>query len=208
MLYLTGSIPQSHDHRDTLRTAGVGVMAQPRSYSADTITGWRWAADNGCFSDKWDPDRWADWLHRMRRVPDCLWAVVPDVVGDALATTDRFHEWAPIVDDLGYPSAYVAQNGATPATIPWDHIACVFLGGDTRWKLSQHAEAIAREARLQNVWSHMGRVNSARRLRIADSWGVDSCDGTFLAFGPDKNVPRLVAMLARTEAQPSLFNRR
>lgn len=206
MLYLTGSIPQSDDGREALRDLGIGVMAQPRSYSAATVTGWLWAADNGCFADAWDADLWLDWLDRMRTVPRCLWAVVPDVVADAAATTDRFRQWAPIVRDLGYRVAYVAQNGATPATIPWPSIGCVFIGGDTDWKLSQHAEVIVHTARGYKVWSHMGRVNSERRMRIADSWGVDSCDGTFLAFAPDTNVPRLARMLANVRAQPSLFN--
>ena len=41
----------------------------------------------------------------------------------------------------------------------------------------------------------MGRVNSLRRLRLAAADGYDSVDGTFLAFGPDVNLPRLRAWL-------------
>lgn len=67
------------------------------------------------------------------------------------------------------------------------------------------AETIARHAKGQGLWVHMGRVNSARRLRIAESWGVDSCDGTFLAFGPDQNTRRLARMLDGVHRQPSLL---
>jgi hypothetical protein len=50
----------------------------------------------------------------------------------------------------------------------------------------------------------MGRVNSLRRLRLAARDGYDSVDGTFLAFGPDKNLPRLLAYLRRA-TEPTLF---
>jgi hypothetical protein len=188
-----------------LRTAHVGIMAQPESYSPDAVDGWTWAADNGCFSSSWDPDRWVDWLCRMRPLGHPIFAVVPDVVADAQATRLLFHDWAPIVTDLGYQPAYVAQNGATVAAIPWSDITCVFIGGDTEWKLGHQAEAVTRHAKQLGIWVHMGRVNSLRRMRIAESWGVDSCDGTFLKFGPDLNTKRLLAMLNAVHTQPSLF---
>jgi hypothetical protein len=37
----------------------------------------------------------------------------------------------------------------------------------------------------------MGRVNSGRRWQYAEALGCDTVDGTFLAFGPDENLPRL-----------------
>ena len=47
-----------------------------------------WCADNGCFSDKWDQAKW--WKFLLDNAHDaetCLFAVAPDVVGDALAAT-------------------------------------------------------------------------------------------------------------------------
>jgi len=205
VLYLSGSIPSRPETRQAMRCAGIGVMAQPRSYSPETVEGWTWAADNGCFNENWDPDHWLDWLWRMRNVPGCLFAVVPDKVADAEVTRQMFHDWAGMVTDLGYRPAYVAQNGATVASIPWDDIACVFIGGDTEWKLGHQAEAITRHAKKLGLWVHMGRVNSLRRMRIAESWGVDSCDGTFLKFGPDTNIRRLTDMLNNVRTTPSLF---
>jgi hypothetical protein len=192
-----------------LRDVGVGLMAQPTGLSSadKKIAEWEgtWAADNGCFNAQWTPHVWLDWLEKMGDTPGCLFAVVPDRLADAVATRQMFSEWGTIVSELGYPPAYVAQNGATPSTIPWDEIACVFIGGDTAWKLGPQAEAIVRYGRRLGVWTHMGRVNSLRRFRIAADWGVDSCDGTYLKFGPDVNTVRLVKMLNRVEAEPSLF---
>lgn len=181
-------------------------MAQPgMHYRPDTTGRWTWAADNGCFNARWTPDPWLDWLERMAATAGCLFAVVPDKVADAAVTRQMFSEWATIVAELGYRPAYVAQNGATPASIPWDQADAVFIGGDTAWKLGHQAEAITAEAKRQGRWVHMGRVNSLRRMRIAADWGVDSCDGTFLKFGPDQNVPRLLRMLDRLDAEVSLF---
>ena len=178
-----------------LKDLNIGVMAQPRSYSPEKVEGWTWAADNGCFNEKWQSDHWLDWLERMRAVPGCLFAVVPDKVGDAYATRQLFSEWCAVVTDLGYRAAYVAQNGATCASIPWDDIACVFIGGDTEWKLGHQAEAITREAKRLGKWVHMGRVNSLKRLRHAKAIGCDSADGTFVNFHRTENTYRLVGWL-------------
>jgi hypothetical protein len=41
----------------------------------------------------------------------------------------------------------------------------------------------------------MGRLNSRRRLRHAAAIGCHSADGTYLAYGPDKNLPKLLGWL-------------
>lgn len=205
MLFLSGCLPASPDARATLRRLGVGLMAQPRSYGPDTYSGWTWAADNGCFTEAWDPDQWVDWLDRARPIGGCLFAVCPDVVGDAPATRQRLHEWAPIIRDLGYPVAWAAQNGATIGSAPWDEIDAVFIGGDTAWKLGHQAETIVRHAKGLGLWAHVGRVNTLRRMRIVQSWGTDSIDGTILKYGPDINTARLARALGAVNTQPTLL---
>jgi hypothetical protein len=102
----------------------------------------------------------------------------------------------------GYRPAYVAQNGCRyiPAGAK-----CVFLGGTTEWKLGPEARQVARTAKRLGLWLHMGRVNSHRRLRYAAAIGCDSVDGTYLAFGPDRNLPRLLSWLADADHQQTLF---
>lgn len=109
--------------------------------------------------------------------PGCLFAVVPDVVGDSEATDARWSEWAPLVKSLGYRPAYVTQNGCT--AIPED-AGAVFTGGDDAWKLGAQAQALVADARSRGLWCHMGRVNSLKRLRFAAFHGYHSVDGTFL----------------------------
>ena len=92
----------------------------------------------------------------------------------------------------GYRPAFVLQDGCTPDEIPEDAYA-VFVGGSDRFKLSAEARVCVDSARDLAMWTHMGRVNSRTRLLTAASWGCDSVDGTYAAFGPDINFPRLLA---------------
>lgn len=172
-------------------------MSSP-NISYDT-TGWLWAADNGCFSANWDADAWKAWLCRTA---GSLFAVVPDVVGDSAATRECWDDWCGTVVDAGHLPAFVLQDGQQVDDVPWGEAACVFVGGSTEFKLSEDARALVVEGRRRGLWAHMGRVNSYRRLLLASSWGCNSADGTFLAFGPQQNVPRLLAWLHKLDNEP------
>lgn len=198
MLYLaTASGPQV---RDAMATGLLGQMVTPDAGNR-LIGGVPWALDNGCFSDRWTEPRWLATLDRYRATPGCLFAVVPDVVADAQATNERWARHHGAARNRGYRCAYVLQNGCQ--TIPAS-AGAVFIGGDTAWKLGPEARRLVAEAKTRGLWVHMGRVNSLKRLRYANSLGCDSVDGTFLAFGPDRNLPPLLRWL-RLAAEPTLF---
>ncbi|KJL45582.1 hypothetical protein RS82_00134 [Microbacterium trichothecenolyticum] len=161
-------------------------------------------ADNGCFGKGYPgDDAWWAWLQTLPATR-CRFAVAPDVVGDAVATLERSRPWLERIRSLGIPAAFVAQNGLEHMPVPWDEFDVLFIGGDTEWKLGAHARALITEAKERGKWVHMGRVNSEKRLLYATHAGCDSADGTFLAFGPDKNLPILERWL-RSVAQPTLW---
>lgn len=201
MIYL-GTCPNEPGVKMMLDAHGLGLMCQPASNRP--IAGWIWAADNGCFAKTWDKDKWAAWLTRPHPRSGCLFATVPDVVGDHHATLARFWIYRDLVDDLRYPIAFVAQDGSGPDLIPWGSLDCLFVGGTTEWKQSEIAFDIAARARAEGKWVHVGRVNSKARLA---SWQhhADSADGTFLAFGPKTNLPRLVAWLDHISENPTIW---
>jgi hypothetical protein len=91
---------------------------------------------------------------------------------------------------LGYPAALVGQDGLERLTVPWDEFDVLFIGGSTEWKLSDAARQLAAEAKRRNKGVHMGRVNSRKRWLIAESFGCDTADGTFLTYHPDGNLER------------------
>jgi hypothetical protein len=167
----------------------------------------QWCGDNAVFAGKYPGDvQFIAWLRRLR--PDrerCRFVVAADVVGDAAATLRRSAAMLPAIRGLGFPAALAAQNGLEDMRIPWDTFDALFLGGDTEWKLGPAARALTAEARHRGKWVHMGRVNSLRRLRYAHHIGCDSADGTFLAFGPDQNLPRLLGWLRAVNDQGTLF---
>jgi hypothetical protein len=156
-----------------------------------------WAADNGCFGNGYPGDvEYLAWLAVRPRVRHCVFAVAPDVPFDMPATLKRSRPFLPVIRAMGYRAALAAQNGAENTDLPWDDFDVLFIGGDTLWKLSPAAAWLTREARTRGKHVHMGRVNSLRRLRLAWGMGCDSADGTYLAFGPDVNLPRLLGWLA------------
>jgi hypothetical protein len=150
--------------------------------------------DNGCFGGGYPgDDGWLAWLAaRADLAPRALFAVAPDVVADAAATLERSAPFLPTIRALGFPAAFVAQDGLEALPVPWDDMDALFIGGSTAWKLSPAAAAIARQATRRGKWVHMGRVNSRRRWTYAEHIGCDSADGTFLAFGPTRNLPELL----------------
>lgn len=153
-----------------------------------------WSADNGCFSRKgFDIDKWHTWLIKKSVHADtCLFATAPDVVGDAQATLDASLPWLPVIRELGFPAAFVAQDGLENLETPWDEFDVLFIGGSTDWKLGPHAAALIHEAKSRGKWVHMGRVNSRKRFEYAKSLGCDSADGTFITFGPSVNLPKVL----------------
>lgn len=169
------------------RPAGFGTMLSPRTRGLKPLKeGRRWAADNDAFHGKFHPDRFVE--HLMRLLPyqvTCLFVVCPDVVCDPVATAELFAEWGPKIRALGYPVAWVAQNGATPEDIP--DCDAVFIGGDTAWKLGSEATTICQAAKKRGLWVHIGRVNSRRRSIIAARMGADSVDGTYTAYTGHEN---------------------
>lgn len=187
MIYL-GTSPNSHPAITAmLDNHEIGLMCQPKSNLPRP--GWIWAADNGCFGGgaAFDADNWLAWLRKDHPRTGCLFAAIPDVVGDHQGTLYRWRTYAHLVRDIGYPTAFVLQDGATSDTIPWDELDTVFVGGSTTFKQGIQSGLLAKEAKERGKWVHVGRVNSYKRMAHWHDY-ADSADGTHLAFDPTNNV--------------------
>lgn len=183
--------------REVMRRGALGMIATPAEGRSPADYP-HWCADNGCYGKGYPGDEaWIAWLrrHAAHAGGRCWFATAPDVVGDAAATLARSAPWLPAIRGLGYPAALVAQDGLENLHVPWDTFDVLFVGGTTDWKLSEAARALCAEARARGKRVHVGRVNSAKRYKVAQAMGgvEGSCDGTFLAFGPDVNLPRLMS---------------
>lgn len=209
--------------RDAMRADYLGQIITPAA--GNRLEPWaHWIADNGIYSNAYPGDRgYLRWLdsHADYRAR-CRFAVAPDVVADHPGTLERSWPMLRPIREVVGRVALCAQNGATPDDMPWDYIDAVFLAGIVEcvpcgwvpaietlpqthcqhcggqlveWKVSDAAAAITAEAKRRGKWVHMGRVNSEQRIQRAREMGVDSGDGTYIAYGPDINLIRLLGWL-------------
>ena len=193
-------------HRDRL-----GVLLTP---AAGNSVGWAvslglpWAVDNSAFSDPTALPKFPALLDACAGKPGCLWVAAPDVVCDAAATLDLFGLWRAEIVARGLPVALVAQNGLERMAVPWDHLDCLFVGGDDGFKDGKGAAWLCRAAKRRKKLVHVGRVNSERRVRIAADLQADTIDGTGISMAPDTNLPKTVRWVNRAAARtshPELF---
>lgn len=197
MIYLSGKVPKNSEKLGVMLSFNVGKQ---RLLGHHTF-----AVDNGCFANPgaYSDQGYFEYLSRLDS-SQCLFAAAPDVVGDAEQTRLRSYPVLQKIRELGFKAAHVIQDGETPEQVQWDKLDAIFIGGTTSWKLGIDAQAIVTEAKQRNKWVHMGRVNSYKRIRYAAAIGCDSCDGTFLAFAPNKNEERMLKWLRQVKQQPTL----
>lgn len=188
-IYFSGAV-----RREIAGLDGYGYMMTPNMGNR-IPDGQAWFADSGLFSSKgeraFDLSKYLGWLMRGDRSSN-LGVTAPDKVGDAVETLKRSIPVLPMIRELGYKAALVAQDGLEDLTVPWDLFDVLFIGGSTEWKLGAAAAGLVAEAKRRGKWVHMGRVNSYKRYKYAAGIGCDSVDGTFLAFAPTANLARLV----------------
>lgn len=174
---------------------------------------WPWfpyALDNGAFAC-WDPKenrfdsaKWAVtepawqrlifWSQTVAIRP--LWAIVPDVPGDAVATFEKWKTFAPTVTEI--PLALAVQDGMTVEQVRAlsPAPAVIAVGGTTEWKwetVEKWAQAFPRV--------HLLRCNSPARLYDLEAMGVESCDGTGWSRG-DRTQTEGLERWARSKPKP------
>lgn len=138
-----------------------------------------YALDNGAWPAFKNAQPWleCEWKRLLRWAALTgqrpLWAIVPDVVGDRLATLERWGEYVGEVTRYGFRPAFAIQDGMTFDDVP-AAAEVLFLGGSDEWKDS----AIEPWCRRFPGRVHVGRVNSHDRLMRCYRAGAVSVDGT------------------------------
>ncbi|GAA5534094.1 hypothetical protein [Deinococcus aluminii] len=180
----------------------IGVMTGPACGGLGSIRhGHPWASDCGVYSstgkEQYCPHSFVQHLDRLEAYADtCLFVVVPDHPGDGPATLQRFLDHAPFLVGRGFPLAYVMQDGAEHLPFP-EGMSVAFLGGTDPWR-ARHGAAMIRRAKAEGFPVHVGRVNSARRVRALAALGVDSVDGTYIGFrGVERGLAEIAGWLAQ-----------
>ncbi|XAI96947.1 hypothetical protein [Synechococcus phage Ssp-JY42] len=160
-----------------------------------------WAMDNGGFKEVDVPGLLSLLAREARNKASCLFVAVPDVVGCARRTLEVFERWKDRPELEGWPLALVLQDGQEDLDIPWDDLDAVFVGGSTRWKLSEHVGHIVKAAKVLGKRTHAGRVNDPARWQHFEDMKVDTADGTGLA-----RYTHMREAIARRSPTPTLFD--
>lgn len=203
MIYYTP--PCDEATKDAITMGRLGCITSPLDGHLYFPEDWDTVADNGCFSNRWQYRTWWEWLTAQPR--SIRWATCPDVFDPTgspchTETLERWHRFAPQIKRAGFTPAFVVQVGATPATVPAD-ADVLFVGGTVEFKFSDTVAQIVAAAQTSGQWVHVGRVNTLKRLTYCAQLGVDSCDGTYITYGPAKNLPRILRFLDQAHAAAS-----
>lgn len=154
-----------------------------------------WILDNGMFTKKNSIKDIFVYMRRMRKYKhNCKFVVCPDEVGNALMTQYYYRQFSWRIKAMGWPVAFVAQDGQESYELP-QIVDAVFIGGTTKWKLSRGADICIEQAKRRQLWVHVGRVNSKKRILHFWKRGVDSVDGTHPIYEPSKNIPKINKIL-------------
>lgn len=192
------------------RSATVGHLVVPKQWNDPAALDLRphqWAMDNGAFAG-FDEGAFVRMLEAYQgyQAYHPLFVVAPDKVGDAASTLARWPFWSAAIRGLGWPVAFVGQDGLTPERVPWDDMDALFIGGTTAWKESADAATLCGYARARGCWVHWGRVNGQRRYKLALKAGAQSIDGTGFSMFPDTNIPKIQAWATTAREQPSMLS--
>lgn len=171
-----------------LRDAGWRLMVSARGVLR--TEGFPYGLDNGAWTafqrdEPFDVDAFERAVRLLGR--DADWIVLPDIVMGGLASLEMSLSWLKrLRRRVALRSAkflIAVQNGMEAPKVMrrigrWlGPKVGIFVGGDTSWKLATMA-AWAKLAHRRGAICHVGRVNSAKRIRACEAAGVDSFDGS------------------------------
>jgi hypothetical protein len=105
--------------------------------------------------------------------------VVPDIVEGGLESLRFSLSWLRRLEGVGQRRLIAVQDGMTAEDVR-PHLGPtvgIFLGGSTEWKLETMPQW-GRLARESNAYFHVGRVNTAKRIKLCSLCGANSFDGS------------------------------
>lgn len=180
---------------------------------------WPWfpyALDNGAFScwhqptNTFNDDHWNETERAWQRLIvwsqiaaiEPMWAIVPDVPGNAAETFKRWEQFAPGLTTV--PRALAVQDGMTVEQVKALKLQpdVIAVGGSTKdngaggWKWDTAEMWVKAFPRV-----HMLRCSSPTRLYELEAMGFESCDGTGWGRG-DRTQLRGLEEWARSKPAP------
>jgi len=186
-----------------LRDHGWRILLTPGN---DTVrSGLRFAIDNGAWKAyrqkiAFNSEAFAGLIERLGAAADFI--VLPDIVAGGIESLAMSVSWIPKLRGLRL-LLLPLQDGMTARDVGMvlrqNARVGLFLGGTTDFKLRE-MYAWGMVAATWKRYYHVGRVNTARRIRLCAEAGADSFDGTSATMYCDS-----LPLLANAAKQPSIL---
>lgn len=192
---------------NALRAAGWRLLLSGgASSSHHNPMGFPYAIDNGAWSayiqgKEFNAQGFEALIRKAGAGAD--WAVLPDIVAGGHLSLELSVKWMRRVLNEVPMALLAVQDGMGPDDVRGflgDRVG-IFVGGTTPFKLNT-MEAWAALGREVGCWVHVGRVNTAKRIRACSAAGVTSFDGTSasryaVTVGPLDSARRQLSLLHR-----------
>lgn len=181
----------------TLRKAGWRLLLSPYAHDAmprvleRAAADFRYAIDNGAFSTfvqgaPFDENAFLSIFPRFAKSPRCDWVVVPDIPEGGATSLQFSAEWLKRIRgrEFSYRGALLlaVQDGMEKKQVErilrTDSRLGIFVGGSSDFKFNFLPVARSIASELGGRYLHVGRVNTAHRIRYCARYGADSFDGT------------------------------
>ena len=186
-----------------LRAAGWGLLVS-RAGEWRTEGFDRYGLDNGAWSDfqnsrPFDEDAFERLIDKLGSRAD--WIVLPDIVAGGLPSLELSMRWSNRCLSACQRALIAVQDGMQESDLDplVGRSVGVFLGGSTEWKLATMGQWGSFCARRE-VYYHVARVNTERRIWMAAAAGADSIDGSSAT-----RYAVTLPMLNRAAGQSDLF---
>lgn len=187
----------SGPNRRAIEAAGWRQFVSPATRAKNGQPTTAYAIDNGAWSAflqcvPWQPDAFVRLVDELGERSDFI--VVPDVVRDRERTLELANVWLPRLRGLRLYLAVQDGMGWMDVDPLRSYIDGLFIGGSTAWKWSTiNAWGLAAKARALPL--HVGRVNSAKRIRDCWNAGAGSFDGSQVSRYAEVKLPPFDAEL-------------
>lgn len=188
---------------EALWDAGWRLLISPKGMTNPLERPWRYALDNGAWwaHQNGQPFDAAAFEFAVERFgPSADFIVVPDIVAAGRRSLEFSLGWLERLRGVA-PLLLAVQDGMeTPdvAGLIGPDLG-IFVGGTTGWKEATMAEWCGL-ATSRGAHSHVGRVNTTRRIALCAAAGAKSFDGTSATM-----YVRNLAKLDGARRQPDMF---
>lgn len=144
--------------------------------------GFRYCLDNGAWSDflagtEFDADKFEELLETLGAGAD--WVVAPDLVAAGTRSLDFSLRWLNRCRSVCPLVLIATQDGMEPADLA-PYVGAnvgLFHGGSTGWKMAEMIRW-GTWAAEREIYFHVARVNTGRRMVTAAASGANSIDGS------------------------------